>query len=47
MLTALDKVGDVESAFKCGADEYIAKPIEANTFPTILDRKYKRILRKR
>ncbi|MBC8284698.1 MAG: response regulator [Nitrospinae bacterium] len=47
MLTALDKVGDVESAFKCGADEYIAKPIEANTFPTILDRKYKRILGKR
>ena len=47
MLTALDKVGDVEDAFKCGADEYISKPIEASTFPGILDRKYKRILGKR
>ncbi|MFT4578454.1 MAG: CheY-like chemotaxis protein [Nitrospinales bacterium] len=44
MLTALDKVGDVEDAFKAGADEYIAKPIEANTFVSILNRKYKRIV---
>ncbi len=47
MLTALDKVGDVEDAFKSGADEYIAKPIEASTFPSILDRKYKRVVDKR
>lgn len=47
MLTSLDKVGDAESAFKCGADEYITKPIEAKTFPNKLQRKYKKILEER
>ncbi len=32
MLTALDKVRDVEDAFKSGADEYIAKPLKLARF---------------
>ena len=43
MLTSLNKLGDVESAFKNGADEYITKPIDPLTFFSILNRKFKNI----
>lgn len=47
MLTALNKIDDIEKAFESGADEYIPKPIEARTFPALLEEKYQRALIKR
>lgn len=46
MLTAMDKVGDVEIAFDAGADEYITKPINEATFNETLLRKYKSVKNK-
>jgi CheY-like chemotaxis protein len=44
MLTALDKIVDIDTAFSAGADEYISKPINENTFEGILMRKYQRVI---
>lgn len=40
MLTALDKVGDHDWAFKAGADDYMTKPISETSFNDILMNKY-------
>lgn len=43
MLTALDKMSDVEKAFQLGADDYITKPFENDKLSCIINRKMDRL----
>ncbi len=42
MLTALEKISDVEKAFKTGADDYITKPFDNDQLNDIICRKLNR-----
>ncbi len=43
MLTSKTRIGDVESAFKVGADNYITKPFNAKDLDNIIKRKYRKL----
>jgi len=43
MLTSKSRMGDVESAFKVGADNYITKPFDAKDLNNIIKRKYRKL----
>lgn len=39
MLTALSAMGDIEKAFRCGANDYISKPFEIHQLGETISRK--------